>query len=155
MPETKTQPALSKNDIDRFWTVVVPHFGLDTSFDYDANPSRIKDYLNDYDKTPEAAQTLERLSDQQLLGELAARGLVVSSWSTEDMSFMDDDESTLELDDGQLERLKTAVLEGCGRGLQEVLGDRGNNFLSEWWEQNKAEMISAAQAPVTDQVERG
>jgi hypothetical protein len=42
--------ALAVNDVERFWDVVVPHFGLDTSFNYDANPAIIKQYLADYER---------------------------------------------------------------------------------------------------------
>jgi hypothetical protein len=37
-------------DSDRFWQDVVPYFGLDQSFDYNANPDLMRQYLAIYDE---------------------------------------------------------------------------------------------------------
>lgn len=57
-------PFLPDSQVNRFWTDVVPYFGLDTSFDYNSNPERIKEYLADFDsedvRTQEAARSFEK-----------------------------------------------------------------------------------------------
>lgn len=73
----KAEVILDERDIERFWEVVVPYFGLDSSFDYDANPSRIKEYLEDYDRQENATQAV--YDDAKALIELLdASGPLVS-----------------------------------------------------------------------------
>jgi len=82
-----------------------------------------------------------QLSDQQLMDELSRRGYVLSAWCVGDLAFLDEDDDTEHLSDDQLHALKQDALAEAGRGLAEVLGGRGNEYLSDWWEQNKAEIL--------------
>lgn len=42
--------SVTERDRARFWEDVVPYFGLDTSFDYEATPEVLLDYLEAYDR---------------------------------------------------------------------------------------------------------
>ncbi len=82
-----------------------------------------------------------------LINAIRAQGVVVSSWSAADLSFLDVDVSTEDLDDKQLDTVKTLILENCARSLEEILGQCGNEHLSVWWGQHKSEVLAKAQAP--------
>lgn len=87
---------------------------------------------------------------QAMVGELAqadtaalpAVPKVGTSWGVQDLDFLDDDEATEDLSDEDLQSLKVEVLNWCGPGLTDALSSRGNEYVGQWWEENKAAMIA-------------
>lgn len=49
------QRKLTAQEISHFWESVVPYFGLDESFDYDAHPALMREHLDAYEKSVDAA----------------------------------------------------------------------------------------------------
>lgn len=80
----------------------------------------------------EARSPLKTFDTLDLLDELRLRGQVVSSWGREDLSFLEEAAWTEELTAEQLDALKDLVMEQSGDGLAEILGQRGNDYLSDW-----------------------
>lgn len=66
-------PGLTAKEKARFWDQAVPYFGLDSSFDYEANPKRIKEYLADLDRTDDPLNLVDR-SVEDLISVLDANG---------------------------------------------------------------------------------
>ena len=64
-------------DSDRFWQVVVPYFGLDPSFNYDANPDLMRKYVADYDEQEMLLPNVD-LASEALIGILDASGSLES-----------------------------------------------------------------------------
>lgn len=71
--EASDLPFLPSSEEERFWDVVVPYFGLDTSFDYSSNESIIRQYLNDFDNQGEPLKAIDEASET-LIAILDAAG---------------------------------------------------------------------------------
>lgn len=87
------------------------------------------------------ATTLTNASNEELLAELRSRpGLYLSVWTTEDalQAVADDgDEAVEDLDEGVKADLAEALLADAGNAMDDVLGQRGNDCLSDRWRANK------------------
>lgn len=92
---------------------------------------------------------LAAFSDTQLIDELTGRGMVVSAWSREDLSDLDDAEWAVDLTDSQLDAVKDKVLEEAGRSLSDILGTRGNTHLNDWCFDNHAKLEKWAAEAIT------
>lgn len=95
------------------------------------------------------ALDLSNVSTDALLDELLKRpGMVSSIWSVEDVrEIVAEDEECEILDDAQLEAVCTQFLSRAARGLSDVLGQRGNDYLSDHWASNRSEILRDALAP--------
>ena len=87
---------------------------------------------------------LNDATDAEILDEIRARGIVASIWSKADTtSPIEDDEDAADLSDEQLDRAAQLFLEGAEGGLTDILGQRGNDYLSDKWAELKDEILSA------------
>jgi hypothetical protein len=86
------------------------------------------------------ATDLSSLDDHVLVAELQRRGNLVHCWSAHDFEpVLEEDEDVLELELTDEEReiaQKQAFEQACG-DLDSIVISRGNEHLSDWWEQNK------------------
>ena len=89
------------------------------------------------------ADALSAATDQQLLDALIQRGFVISAWSAEDLSFLDGQDWMSGLTNNQVKAVKAGALESCGRGLQDILAQRGNDHLADWCDLNKDMLLAA------------
>lgn len=93
-------------------------------------------------------ETLKEFSDQDLLGELRRRGHVLSVWSAEDAkSAIEESEEAAGLDEAALQEAAEALLDLGGRQLEDILGSRGNEALSDFWAMFKDDILSPDAAP--------
>lgn len=78
---------------------------------------------------------LASATDGQLIEELLRRqGLAASIWTVEDaLSAMRGDEDLEGKDDEELKPVALAFLAKVSSGLRDVLGERGNDYLSDRW----------------------
>ena len=85
-----------------------------------------------------ASSALSGLDDQLLIDELQRRGRLVSVWSLNDFEFIGDtDPSADALSDQELAQVQSDAFAQCHRALDDILTARGNDFLGDWWEQNR------------------
>lgn len=79
--------------------------------------------------------TLSGATDEQLIGEILRRqGLAASIWNVEDaLGAIRGDEDLEGKTDEELRPLALAFLMRIASGLQDVLGERGNDYLSDRW----------------------
>ena len=89
------------------------------------------------------AMNLSEVSNDDLVDELLRRsGLVASIWNTEDTgSAIEEDEDCPELTDEQFEQAAALLLARSRKGLQEVLAERGNEYLATRWVMVKEEIL--------------
>lgn len=90
------------------------------------------------------AVTLKDIPTDDLIAELRRRpGIVPSIWNTEDVSSLIEDEpACAALTEEQGDALAVAFLESNGRFLENVLAERGNDFLADRWDIEKERLIS-------------
>ena len=95
------------------------------------------------------ALDLSTVSTDALLDELLKRpGLVSSIWNVEDVrEIVAGGEECEILDDAQVEAVCAEFLGHAARGLTDVLGQRGNDFLSDYWASNRSEILRDVLAP--------
>lgn len=94
------------------------------------------------------SDAIKDFSDQDLLGELRRRGHVLSVWSVEDAkSAITDSDEGDDLDGAMLERAAEALLDGSSRSLEDILGSRGNEHLSDMWSLQRDEILQALAEP--------
>jgi len=90
------------------------------------------------------ATDLSSLDDHVLVAELQRRGNLVHCWSAHDFEpVLEEDEDVLELELTDEEReiaQKQAFEQACG-DLDSIVISRGNEHLSDWWEQNKESIL--------------
>lgn len=79
------------------------------------------------------AIALAGFTDEQLINELRRRRLVVSTWSPEDLSFLDDEEGLEHLSAEELDAFKPAIFDRVSDGLYDILTNRGNTHLEDKW----------------------
>lgn len=90
-----------------------------------------------------ASSNLESLPDQALIAELERRGHVLSVWTPEDFAgpiredndLQDRDESFIE---GAAAQLGFRIQEG----LRDILGQRGNDYLTDRWSELRSEVVA-------------
>jgi len=92
------------------------------------------------------SDTFKEFSDQDLLGELRRRGYVLSAWSVEDArsAIENGDE---DYDEALVQEMAEALLDRSDRQLEDILGSRGNEALSDMWAMFKDEIVQQATAP--------
>lgn len=92
------------------------------------------------------SDAFKEFSDQDLLGELRRRGYVLSAWSVEDArsAIENGDE---EYDEALVQEMAEALLDRSDRQLEDILGSRGNEALSDMWAMFKDEIVQQATAP--------
>jgi len=78
------------------------------------------------------------------------QGGVASNWGTEDLAFIEEDDGTDALTDGQLEGLKAKFLLTVRKQLEERLGAVGNEVLDTLWAKHRTELIDTAKAMPAD-----
>lgn len=90
---------------------------------------------------------LSKLGEMTLIDALRDRGNVVSAWGVEDLSFLDDAQETQYLSDDDLLTLKQSFLAEVGSGLADALGQKGNDYLGQMWEDQKDEFLARHAKP--------
>lgn len=112
----------------------------------------------DQDDAPGLGDDLERLASTTvpaLLGAQAAArqsadaegGKVVSSWSKDDMGFLEVDDDLDHLSDDELDAFKPQIFERVSEGLGGALGERGNAYLADQWWQMRETIIADLKIP--------
>jgi len=78
--------------------------------------------------------------------QIRGMGAAVSTWSSEDLEFIDDDPATENLTDHQLALLKEDFISSLMREIEDRLSSSGNEVLSILWDQNRSDLVSEAKA---------
>ena len=86
---------------------------------------------------------LSAFSDGDLLSELRSRGFVLSAWSAEDGEGPVEEEFP-DATDERKKALATALVSLAGKGMEDILGQRGNEHLSDYMAMNTEEVSDAA-----------
>lgn len=90
---------------------------------------------------------LKDFSDQDLINELQKRGLVPVVWNHEDAAGpILDDEAAEDLDEAQVEKAARLLLARAEEGLNDILGERGNNYLADRWSELSDEILAEVRA---------
>lgn len=86
----------------------------------------------------------EGITDDELLTEIRSRGMVPSVWNVEDVdSLIEEDDAAADLTPEQAKQAAQLFLDRVGSGLEDILGERGNSYLTDRWDEIGAEVISA------------
>lgn len=86
---------------------------------------------------------LEDLSDQALVAELERRGHAVSLWTAEDFAGPIREDGDLQGRDEDFVESAAAQLRFRAQdGLTDILGQRGNDYLSDRWSELRNEVIA-------------
>jgi hypothetical protein len=89
-------------------------------------------------QSPVAGNTaidLSVIESEALVTELRCRGLVVSTWGTDDATtVLENDDSTSCLTDEQFDLLEAKLFEKASATLEDLLADRGNQHISDTWD---------------------
>src|SRR5690606_32862477 len=87
---------------------------------------------------------LSGATDDELLSELRSRDVVLSAWSVEDVvPVIEEDEEFGAASDEEIRSLASDALAFTAKQLEDVLGSRGNEHLSDMWPAFKDEIIAA------------
>lgn len=89
--------------------------------------------------------TLSNATDEQLIEEMMRRRetLVASIWTSEDTRpIIEEDDECAHLTDDQKNDVAQEFLAYARRELQDALGNRGNDFLSDRWAIDSEEIIA-------------
>jgi len=94
-----------------------------------------------------AAVNLEAATTDDLIKELRSRGLVVSAWNIEDVRPIlgDDEEFAERLEDmsgEEVNDLCEAVLLHPDNKLEDILAERGNTHLADFWSMYGKDVVS-------------
>lgn len=86
---------------------------------------------------------LKDATEQELLAEMERRGIVASTWNKEDAKHpIRDDADAEDLSDEQLEKASELFLERAAEALRDIVGGRGNDFLTDKWNLEKEEILA-------------
>lgn len=86
--------------------------------------------------------TLLNATPEQLIEALRAHGYVVSAWNKEDVfTLVDEDPAFEHLSMADTEEASRCALDEMEDGLKEVLGQRGNDYTAERWENDVRDTI--------------
>ena len=81
------------------------------------------------------ATDLSGVDTLTLTNELERRRVISSVWTIEDVrSAIEDDEAVQDLDNEQFEAVINEMFDDMSSGLQDILGERGNAYISEIWD---------------------
>ena len=95
---------------------------------------------------------LADFSDSDLLSELRWRGYVMSVWSAEDGEGPVE-EKFPDAEEGRKKALCAALLDLAGKGLEDILAERGNEHLSDFMAYSTQEVADAADKIEADEAE--
>lgn len=92
------------------------------------------------------AGPLDGFTNMQLLDELRHRGMVISAWDPADIDFIAEDEELEAFSDEQIKAMQPEIFGMLTPGLEDVLSERGNSFLSDKWTLESAGIVQLLQS---------